>query len=139
MMITKWIQRVAGWDGLLPGNVWGVSAIVISILPSNWSPIEVFCTGAARSGISNLCIPVAFAIRLESYSIQPLRIHTSRHPIHRIWTRRFFALLARLYGGALSGRPVGQLETTGSYLFDLSLLDDGRNVPRFSKRGRRRK
>jgi len=42
MMITKWIQRVAGWDGLLPGIVWGVSAIVISILPSNWSPIEVF-------------------------------------------------------------------------------------------------
>ena len=40
MMITKWIQRVAGWDGLLPGIVWGVSAIVISILPGNWSPIE---------------------------------------------------------------------------------------------------
>jgi hypothetical protein len=40
MMLTKWIQRVAGWDGLLPGFVWGTSAMVIAILPGNWSPLE---------------------------------------------------------------------------------------------------
>jgi hypothetical protein len=39
-MITKWIQRVAGWDGLLPGIVWGTSALVTSILPGDWNPLE---------------------------------------------------------------------------------------------------
>ncbi len=39
-MVTNWIQRVAGWDGLLPAVIWGLSALATSILPGDWNPVE---------------------------------------------------------------------------------------------------
>jgi len=62
MMITKWIQRVAGWDGLLPGIIWGTSALVTSILPGDWNPLEtlVLVLLAVVMPISTLLLRLRF-------------------------------------------------------------------------------